>query len=144
MGRATALLFLREGASVVIGDLNEGTAKETLDLAQEQGHRDRIRSLRVDVAVEADVEAMIGLAESEFGRLDCVFNNAGLGGAIGPITETDVDDWDYTFAVLTRGVFLGIKHGARAMIQAGHGGAIVNTASIAGLSGSAGPQAYSA
>ena len=73
-----------------------------------------------------------------------MINNAGIGGAFGPITEIEVDDWDYTFGVLARGVFLGIKQGAKAMQEQGTGGAIVNIASIAGLSGGAGPQAYSA
>ena len=75
---------------------------------------DRLRFLRTDVADEADVEALIGAATSTFHRLDVVFNNAGIGGAFGPITEIEVDHWDLTFAVLTRSVFLGIKHGARA------------------------------
>ena len=73
-----------------------------------------------------------------------MFNNAGIGGAFGPITEIDVDDWDRTFAILLRSVFLGIKHGARALIEQGHGGSIINTASVAGLAGGSGPQAYSA
>jgi NAD(P)-dependent dehydrogenase (short-subunit alcohol dehydrogenase family) len=72
-----------------------------------------------------------------------VVNNAGIGGAFGPITDLEVADWDATFAVLVRGVFLGIKHGARVMKAQG-GGAIVNTGSIAGISGGSGPQAYSA
>jgi NAD(P)-dependent dehydrogenase (short-subunit alcohol dehydrogenase family) len=143
MGRATALRFLEEGARVVVADMNEGTGKETLALAEACGAADRIRFARADVSDEADVEAAVALAARTFGRLDCVFNNAGLGGALGPITETEVEDWDFTFAVLVRGVFLGIKHGARA-IAAGGGGSIVNTASVAGLSGGAGPAAYSA
>ena len=144
MGRATTLRFLDEGASVVFGDLNEETAKETTDLAEDAGHEKRVRFIRTDVASEDDVAAMIALAVEEFGRLDVVFNNAGLGGAFGPITEIDPEDWDYTFDVLTRGPFLGIKHGARVMIEQGSGGSIINTASVAGLSGGSGPQAYSA
>lgn len=144
MGRATVLRFVDEGASVVFGDLNEDTARETLDLAADAGHEKNVRFIRTDVAEEADVQAMIALASEEFGRLDIVFNNAGLGGAFGPITDIEVEDWDYTFAVLTRGPWLGIKHGARVMKEQGTGGAIVNTASVAGLSGDAGPQAYSA
>ncbi len=144
MGRATALRFLDEGARVLIADLNEKTGKETLELAAANGHGERIRFQRVDVSEEADVEAMIGRAVSEFSRLDCVFNNAGIGGAFGPITRTRVDDWDFTFAVLTRGVFLGIKHGARVLREQGEGGSIINTASVAGLSGGGGPVAYSA
>jgi NAD(P)-dependent dehydrogenase (short-subunit alcohol dehydrogenase family) len=144
MGRSTALRFLDEGASIVVADLNEGTGKETLELAGKRKAASRIRFIRTDVSVEADVEAMIELAMTEFGRLDVVFNNAGIGGAIGSLLETEVDDWDFTFDVLVRGVFLGIKHGARAMKATGLGGSIINTASVAGLSGGAGPAAYSA
>jgi len=144
MGRATTLRFIDEGASVVFGDLNEKTAEETLDLAADAGYEKNVRFIRTDVAEEADVQAMIDLAVAEFGRLDIVFNNAGVGGAFGAITDIDVEDWDYTFAVLTRGPWLGIKHGARVMKEQGGGGAIISTASVAGLSGDAGPQAYSA
>jgi len=144
IGRATALRFLAEGAQVVIGDLNEKTAAGTLELAKQQGQGGAIRFLRTDVAQEKDVEALLQLAASEHGRVDCVFNNAGVAGAFGPITQTSVEDWDYTFAVLVRGVFLGIKHAARVMRRQSEGGSIINTASIAGLSGGEGPQAYSA
>jgi NAD(P)-dependent dehydrogenase (short-subunit alcohol dehydrogenase family) len=64
-----------------------------------------------------------------------VFNNAGVGGAFGAVTDIHVEDWDYTFAVLVRGVFLGIKHGARQMIAQGWGGSIINTGSITGIQG---------
>ncbi len=144
IGRATVLRFLAEGARVVAADVNETTGKEMMALAAQAGHGDRVRFVRADVCVEAEVEAMIALATSAFGRLDCVFNNAGIVGAFGPITHIDVEDWDDTFAVLVRGVFLGTKHGVRAMKAQGHGGSIINTASIAGLSGGDGPQAYSA
>lgn len=142
MGRATTLRFLDEGASVVFGDLNEATALETLELADD--YEKNVRFIRTDVAEERDVEAMIAHAVEEFGRLDIVFNNAGVGGAFGPINDLEVEDWDYTFAVLTRGPFLGIKYGSRVMKEQGWGGSIINTASVAGLSGGAGPQAYSA
>jgi NAD(P)-dependent dehydrogenase (short-subunit alcohol dehydrogenase family) len=144
MGRATVLRFLDEGARVVVGDLNEATGKETVELAARRGAGDRVRFVRTDVAEESDVAAMVERALSDFGRLDCVFNNAGLGGALGSILDTEVEDWDFTLAVLLRGVFLGIKHGGRAMRERGEGGSIVNTASVAGLSGGAGPAAYSA
>jgi NAD(P)-dependent dehydrogenase (short-subunit alcohol dehydrogenase family) len=144
MGRATTLRFLDEGASVVFGDMNEKTAQETLDLAKEAGHEKHVRFIRTDVSEESDVAAMVGLAVDEFGRLDVLFNNAGLGGAFGAVTDLEVEDWDYTFGVLTRGPFLGIKHGSRVMIEQGDGGSIINTASVAGLSGGSGPQAYSA
>ena len=144
MGRATVLRFLSEGARVVIVDANEQTGAETVELARGQGHGDSVRFQRADVSSEDDVEAAIQRALADFGRVDVVFNNAGIGGAIGPITETSVEDWDFTLAVLLRSVFLGIKHGARAMKEQGVSGSIINTASVAGLSGGAGPHAYSA
>jgi len=141
MGKATVMRFLAEGARVVVADLNETNGQALLDELTE--HRDSMRFVRTDVAEEEDVERMIGVAVEEFGAVDIVFNNAGVGGAFGPITRTEVEDWDYTFAVLARGVFLGIKHGAAAMQAAGGGGSIINTASVAGLSGGGGPLAYS-
>jgi NAD(P)-dependent dehydrogenase (short-subunit alcohol dehydrogenase family) len=144
MGRATALRFLDEGASVVVADLNEGTAKETLALAEARGAGSRIAFQRTNVADEDDVAAVVARAQDAFGGLDCMFNNAGIGGAIGSLLELDVEDWDATCAVLLRGVFLGIKHAGRAMKQSGRGGSIINTASVAGLSGGAGPACYSA
>lgn len=144
MGRATTLRFLDEGASVVIADYNEDTGKQTMALAAERGFREPVRFIRTDVAKESDVAAMIALAVSDFGRLDIVFNNAGVGGALGPIWDVEVEEWDYTFDVLAKGVFLGIKHAARAMKRLGRGGSIINTASVAGLSGGGGPLVYSA
>jgi len=141
IGRATTLRFLAEGASVVVGDLNADVAQE---LIAEAGAPKELTFVRTDVAEEHDVEALIGAATERYGRLDVVFNNAGSGGAFGPLTEISVEHWDRTFAILTRGVFLGIKHGARAMIAQGTGGSSINTASIAGLVGGSGPQAYSA
>jgi NAD(P)-dependent dehydrogenase (short-subunit alcohol dehydrogenase family) len=143
IGRATVLRFLEEGARVVAADLNEATGKELLDQAAQSGWARQVRFVRTDVAQESQVEAAITFAVSEFGRLDCVFNNAGVAGAFGPITHISAEDWDYTFAVLVRGVFFGIKHAARVM-KAHGGGSIINTASVAGLSGGDGPQAYSA
>ena len=144
MGKSTVLRFLDEGAKVVVADFNATTGAETVAEATAKGQGDRVRFIRTDVAKEADIEAMIACAVDAFGGLDIVFNNAGVGGAIGPLTETTVEDWDYTFDVLAKGVFLGIKHAARVMRAQGRGGSIINTASIAGLSGDAGPLPYSA
>jgi NAD(P)-dependent dehydrogenase (short-subunit alcohol dehydrogenase family) len=141
IGRATVLRYLAEGAKVVVGDFNVDNGARLVD---EVGAPDRLLFLRTDVAEEDDVESLIGAAVERFGGLDVLFNNAGVGGAFGPITETAVDAWDRTFAVLVRSVFLGTKHGARVMIDQGRGGSIINTASVAGLGGGAGPQAYSA
>src|SRR5262245_27744125 len=143
IGRATVLRFVDEGARVLVADLNVETGEETVALAAQQGYGERVRFLRTDVADEAQVEAAIDAAHGAWGRLDCVFNNAGVAGAVGPITHISVQDWDFTMGVLLRSVFLGMKHGARRM-QAQGGGTIISTASVAGLSGGDGPQAYSA
>ncbi|MBU6281653.1 glucose 1-dehydrogenase [bacterium] len=144
IGRATVLRFLAEGAKVVVADLNEATGHETVSLAAHAGHAASVRFVRTDVSVEDDVEEAVATATREFGGLDCMFNNAGIAGAFGPITHLDAADWDHTQAVLLRGVFLGMKHAARVMRAQGRGGSILSTASIAGLTGGDGPQAYSA
>ena len=139
IGLAIARRIIGGGGSVVVGDLNANRGR---DAQAELGGR--CRFVRVDVAEEPDVEALATAASDSFGRLDAWFNNAGVGGAFGPITEQTVESWDATFAINARSVFLGTKHAARRMIEQGEGGAIVNTASIAGLTGGGGPQAYSA
>lgn len=139
IGLAIAERVVSAGGSVVIGDLNESRGRDAV-----ASLGDRARFVRVDVSEEADVEALVAAAVDAFGHLDAVFNNAGVGGAFGPITEQSVEAWDATFAIDVRSVFLGTKHGARQMIAQGGGGSIVNTASIAGLTGGGGPQAYSA
>jgi NAD(P)-dependent dehydrogenase (short-subunit alcohol dehydrogenase family) len=140
IGKATALRFLAEGARVVVGDLN---AEAGAALLAEVGD-DALRVQTTDVSDEQQVEALIATATTTFGQLDILFNNAGIGGAFGPLTEIDVEHFDRTFAILTRSVFLGIKHGAKAMIAQGGGGSIINTASVAGAAGGGGPLAYSA
>ena len=144
MGLATVNRYLEEGACVVIADFNADTGEKALAAARADGFGDSVTFIRTDVAREADIVAMLDEAVDQFGGLDIVFNNAGVGGAIGPLTETSVEDWDYTFDVLAKGVFLGIKHAARTMKARGVGGSIINTASIAGLSGDGGPLVYSA
>lgn len=144
MGLASVNRFLEEGASVVIADFNEDTGQAAIAAAAANGFADQITFVRTDVANEADIAKLIDHTLHKFGKLDIMFNNAGVGGAIGPLTETTVESWDYTFDVLAKGVFLGIKHAAIAMRAAGNGGSIINTASIAGLSGDAGPLVYSA
>ena len=139
IGLAIAEAVIAAGGSVVIGDVNTDRGR---DAAERLG--ERVRFVRADVTEEADVEALVTAAVDRFGRLDAMFNNAGVGGAFGPITEQTVEAWDATFAINVRSVFLGTKHAARRMIAQGDGGAIVNIASIAGLSGGGGPQAYSA
>ncbi|MBI2799937.1 MAG: SDR family oxidoreductase [Gammaproteobacteria bacterium] len=144
MGKATVLRFLAEGARVVIADFNAESGAATLAEVAAAGFGGAARFIKVDVAKETDVAAMIDCARSEFGQLDIVFNNAGVGGAIGPVWDLEEEEWDYTFDVLVKGVFFGIKHATRLFRRQGHGGVIVNTASVAGISGGCGPLAYSA
>ena len=139
IGLAIAERIVAAGGSVVIGDLNVERGRAAVAKLGDQA-----RFVPVDVSDESDVEALVNAAVDSFGRLDAMFNNAGVGGAFGPITEQSVGAWDATFAINVRSVFLGTKHAARQMIEQGVGGSIVNTASVAGLSGGGGPQAYSA
>ena len=155
IGRAAVMRFLNEGARVTFADLNDANAGETLALARAAGHGDRIAYVRADVTDEAAVRDCFEGATAQWGRLDIAFLNAGVGGAIGPITETTVEEWDTTFAFLVRSVFLGAKYAAPAMRAnpagpdggpdgGSSGGAIVANGSVAGLSGGGGPHAYSA
>lgn len=143
IGFETARRFLSEGANVVIGDFNETALAAAIASLQAEGFGDHIAPCQLDVSIEADVARLMDLSVERFGGLDIVFNNAGIGGAIGLIHETDVQHWDETFAVLMRGVFLGVKHSIKHM-QARGGGVIINTASIAGASGGVLPTTYSA
>ncbi len=144
MGRDTVLRFLEDGARVLVADINEANGRETVALAKARGHGERAAFVRCDVAEESDVAAMVAEAERVFGTLDIAYLNAGIGGAFGPIAETTVAGWDYTFAVLVRSVFLGMKHASLAIRRHGRGGVILSTASIAGFIGGAGSHAYSA
>ena len=137
MGLATVKKFVAEGARVVIGDVQG----EGAQIARELG--DAVRFQLTDVSREADVEALVARAVNEFGRLDCIFNNAGFGGVAGEIVDLDFGDaYRHTIDVLFTGVAAGTKHAARAM--KGRGGSIINTASVAGLRGGYGPHVYSA
>lgn len=141
MGRATAIRFAGEGAAVVIADLNEEGGEAAVRDCRENGGRAVFQ--KTNVTAEADVQAAVARAVKEFGHLNVIYNNAGLGGALGSIEHTTVEDWDRTQAVLLRGVFLGMKHAIPALRRAG-GGSIISTASIAGLAGGLGPHSYSA
>jgi NAD(P)-dependent dehydrogenase (short-subunit alcohol dehydrogenase family) len=141
IGRATAIRFAGEGAAVVIADLNrEGGEAAARDCKENGGPA--IFQL-ADVSREEDVKGSIDRAVKEFGRLDIIYNNAGLGGAVGQLESTTAENWDRSFVILLRAVFLGIKHAVPEMRKAG-GGSIISTASIAGLRGAAGLHAYCA
>lgn len=138
IGAGTARRFVDEGASVVVADLQvDAGAAVTADLG------DRARFAPVDVTNEDDVAVAVDLAVSEFGRLDVMFNNAGIVGAVGSIAEMPATAWDNTIAILLRGVFLGTKHAARVMIPQSSG-VIISTSSTAGILGGLGPHAYTA
>lgn len=137
IGERTARLFVEEGARVVIADMQVERGRE---VARSLGEAAAFE--RVEVSREDQVRAVVEGALSRFGQLDCMFNNAGFGGALGPIAETPVEEFDLTYAVLVRGVFLGMKHAAPAML-ARRSGSIINTASVAGLQAGYGPHAYS-
>ena len=141
IGRATAIRFAGEGAAVVIADLNREGGESAVRDCKENGGNAVFQ--HTDVTQEAAVQAAVARGVKEFGRLDIMYNNAGLGGAVGPIEQMTVENWDRTMAVLLRSVFLGIKHAAPEMRKAG-GGSIISTASVAGLRGGWGPHAYCA
>jgi NAD(P)-dependent dehydrogenase (short-subunit alcohol dehydrogenase family) len=138
IGEATTRLFLAEGASVVMADIEAGRGAR---IAAELGGN--CRFLHTDVSQEGAVDAAAELAVAEFGGLDCMFNNAGTPGSLGTIEEIDLASFDRTLAIHLRGVFLGIRAAARLMRPQGRG-SIISTASVAGLAAGYGPHDYSA
>jgi NAD(P)-dependent dehydrogenase (short-subunit alcohol dehydrogenase family) len=136
MGRASARVFVREGARVLAADIS-GRQDET---ATELG--EAVIACKCDVSAEADVEAMFAAAIGAFGRVDAVLNVAGVGSA-GMLADLHADEYERVLGVNLKGVMLGTKHGIKAMLPSG-GGAIVNWSSIGGLGASIGTSAYSA
>jgi NAD(P)-dependent dehydrogenase (short-subunit alcohol dehydrogenase family) len=137
IGAGTVRRFVEEGAKVLIADLDEDKGRA---LATELG--DAAAFLRTDVSKEAEIAAMIAETTDRFGRVDVLFNNAGFGGAHGPIESTSLDDYDLTMDVLLKSVFLGMKHVAPVM-KAQRSGSIISTASVAGIRVGYAPHLYS-
>jgi len=137
IGEGTVRLFVEEGARVVIADVQDAKGETLADILG-----GRAIYQHTDVSDEAQVKAAIQRALDEYGSLDCIYNNAGFGGAVGPIEDIPVDEYDRTMNVLLRGVFLGMKHAAPVMKAQGSG-SIISTASIAGIGGGDGPHIYS-
>jgi len=138
IGEATVRLFVAEGAAVVIADVDaDGGRRLAAELGAGAAH------VRADVSREADVAGAVADTVARFGRLDCIFNNAGYAGVGGRIEDVPVGGFDETLGVLLRGVFLGMKHAAPVMKRQG-GGSIISTASVAGLRTGYGPHVYSA
>jgi NAD(P)-dependent dehydrogenase (short-subunit alcohol dehydrogenase family) len=144
IGKETALLFLEHGAKVILADINNETLEETFEIIKQKKLDSNASISVVDVSLENDIESMINHTIDHFGGLNILFNNAGIGGAVGPITHINGDEWDKSFQILLKSVFLGTKYAARVMKKNMSGGSIINTASIAGMGGGSGPLAYSA
>jgi NAD(P)-dependent dehydrogenase (short-subunit alcohol dehydrogenase family) len=143
IGRETAMLFASEGAAVLVADIEDHAGGDTVSAIERAGGR--AAYVHADVSRAADCERMIASAEQEFGRLDVLFNNAGImHGRDDDAVSTDEAVWDVTMNVNAKGVFLGCKYGIPALRRGG-GGSIINTASFVALLGAATPQiAYTA
>ena len=143
IGRETALLFAQEGAAVVAADINDAAGEETARMVEAAGGQ--AIYVHADVARAADCAAMVRAAEERFGKLNVLFNNAGImHSRDDDAINTEEEIWDLTLAVNLKGVFLGCKYGIPALRRAG-GGSIINTASFVALLGAATPQvAYTA
>ena len=138
IGAAAAEKLLGEGAYVVLGDIQEQAGA---DMVAALGDRSRFKVC--DVTKEDQVEALIQSAVDEFGRIDVMFNNAGIVGALGPLESTTAEEWQFTLDILLNGVFYGMKHASKHMKQA-RSGSIISMSSVAGVTGGLGPHAYAA
>jgi NAD(P)-dependent dehydrogenase (short-subunit alcohol dehydrogenase family) len=139
IGRATALGLAREGASVAVVDVNAEGGRETVDLIETAGGRASF--VRADVARAGEVEGMVEEVVRTYGRLDCAFNNAGIGSTGVPLQDETEEEWDLLLSINLKGVWLCMRAEIKQMLQQG-GGAIVNTASVAGLVGLRGSASY--
>src|SRR3984885_12468681 len=141
IGRAACLGFAAEGGRVLVADMDVGEGERTAALVREAGGSALFR--QVDVSRSEDCAAMVEAAISAHGGLDVAFNNAGIGGSGFALHEEDEGTFDRMIAINLKGVFLSMRHEITAMLKSG-GGAIVNTASVAGLVGNPGLSSYCA
>ena len=139
IGRATSLAFANEGAKVVIDDINVQGGEETLSMVKRAGAEAVF--VKADVSKAAEAEAMVQKAIDTYGRLDCAYNNAGVGEPLKRVHKTSEDNWDRVMATNLKGVYLCMKYEIPHMLKQGKG-AIVNTSSLAGLKGLSGQAAY--
>ena len=137
-GAGAARRFVAEGARVVIGDIQDEAAQAVADELGDAGI-----FVHCDVTVEDEVANLVDTAVSEFGRLDIMYNNAGVIGTVGPIATTPADEWLRTLDIHLNGCFYGCKHASRVMIPR-KTGSIVSMSSTAGIQGGLGPHAYTA
>ena len=141
IGRATALLFAREGARLALADMNEAALAEVV--SQIMGQGGQAFGLKTDVSKEDAVKALIDQALSTYGQVDILCNNAGTGGGGGSLEEQSGEGWMNVYAVNVLGAVYALKHLAR-HLQERRSGSIVNTSSVAGIRAGAGGNAYSA
>ena len=141
IGRASAIAFSREGAGVVVADLDLEGCEQTVAMIKAEGGN--AVAIKTDVSNSSDVQAMVKKAVDEFGSLSYAHNNAGIEGAVGMTADYDENEWDRVLRINLKSVFLCIKYEILEMLKAG-GGAIVNTSSIAGLVGYMTMPAYAA
>jgi NAD(P)-dependent dehydrogenase (short-subunit alcohol dehydrogenase family) len=143
IGRESALLFASEGARVAVAEVNDPAGRRVVEEIAAAGGEALF--IHADVSVATDAEAMVAAAEKQWGRLDVLFNNAGIfPDKDGSVVDTDEETWDLVMRVNLKGVFFGCKYAIPAMLRSG-GGSIVNTASFVALIGAATPQiAYTA
>ncbi len=141
IGRASALLFASEGAKLVLGDKTEAVFETARQVVAAGG---AATALQIDAGVEADVARLVATAQSAYGQLDVAFANAGISGGMASIFDATPEAWTEVLRVNLIGPWLMIKHAGKAMADAGRGGAIVCTASVAGIRSGAGGPAYSA
>ncbi|MAF39753.1 MAG: short chain dehydrogenase [Chloroflexi bacterium] len=141
IGRAASLAYAKDGARVVVADVNVEGGEETVQMIKEAGGEAIL--VHADVSNPEDAQAMVDQAVGAFGSLDCAFNNAGIGGGRDRLLTADYleEDWDRVISINLKGVWLCMKAEIPQMLKQG-GGAIVNTASIAGLVGLSGTVAY--
>jgi NAD(P)-dependent dehydrogenase (short-subunit alcohol dehydrogenase family) len=139
IGRASAIGFAGRGAKVVVVDLDETTGEASAELVRQRGGDARF--VRADVTKSADVQNYVKATLDAYGAIDCFFNNAGIEGKFAPTQEYDEAIFDAVIGVNLKGVFLGMRHVLPVMLQQGRG-AIVNTASVAGLFGGPGMAPY--
>lgn len=139
IGRATALAFAREGARVVVADVDTPRGKETVQMVEAEGGEAHF--INVDVSNAEDVKRMVQETVDTYGRLDCAFNNAGIEGEQAPTGESNEENWNRVIDINLKGVWLCMKEEIPQMLEQG-GGVIVNTASVAGLVGYANLPAY--
>lgn len=138
IGKVTAERFLKEGARVVLVDLFQ----ESLDKVKaELDAYGEVLTIQADVSKESDVENYVTKTVEHFGKIDIFFNNAGIEGKVAPIVEQKMEDFDKLISVNVRGVFLGLKYVLQVMTKQGYG-SVINTSSVAGLSGSPGVSPY--